>query len=77
MATHQITTPAQSEVELKFENRANSQLKFTPTETSEVMVRKLQALSSILDIGCGESTDEQIVDEYYDDEPRRARFWRP
>jgi hypothetical protein len=62
-----IGSASPTEVELKFENRANSQLKFTPIENSGVMVRKLQALCSILGIMSGSVKEEHIADEYFDD----------
>jgi class 3 adenylate cyclase len=59
-----------SEVELKFVNRANSQLKFSPIESAAVIVQKMKTLCSLLGIHFGDVRDEHITDEYYDDAHR-------
>ena len=59
--------PVPTEVELKFENRANSQWKFSVIESSAIIVGKLRALCDLLDIEAGATEDKEIVDQYYDD----------
>ena len=62
----EIQTP--QEVELKFESRANSQLKFVPIESSRVIIDKLRTLCSLLHIEMGPDSQQEIVDEYFDDD---------
>jgi hypothetical protein len=64
--TGESSDNAGHEVELKFENQANFQLKFIPIESAAVIIQKIRALGSLLDISVSTRSEANIIDEYYD-----------
>lgn len=58
---------APKEIEFKFENLANTQLKFIATENAETILLKLKTLCKLLDIQVGAVERVEIIDEYFDD----------
>jgi len=54
------------EIEFKFESVANTQIKFVPIESTEVMFKKVRALCEILGIKPGDIEQIELRDEYYD-----------
>lgn len=59
---------SKTEIEYKFASLANTQLKFIPTESAEIILKKIGVLCNLLNIKFGDSKQLEIVDEYYDDQ---------
>lgn len=57
---------ASKEIEYKFENRSNTQFKFTSIESDETMLERVRMICKLLDIDFGVSRAVEQTDEYFD-----------